>query len=532
MAQLSGNSCNIITLFPLGVECNVINSSTPEATNGLISLFITGGTPPYNVTWNNGQQGQVLTNLGPGQYTATVVDYYGDFTGTTTCAVDYDSFYLEKFQSCISGSSYVYYLADVYNPFTAGTVYELTTQVGCWKSSGTTLYTGQTYINSFASILSGPYTGCSQCLPPTPPTPIIPSGLCLTQTVNNTSTLISFFSAGTINGYASWSSVTPSYRIFYNTGTTRWVLSGYSNGAVFKQTPSTPPTGSWTVTGPNAFSTSISVASGNCSTAPLRLTVNATNPICANQNNGSFVLTGVGGTGPYSYSLDGVNYQSSNLFTNLGVGTYTIYVKDSTNAVSSTTTTLSPQQNVQNYVVSLNLNENPISAFGTSSSKTTNWSIGVSPSLPTGSTVSMTVTFNVNYTANTATSAITPTITNSITATTTPNATVTPISSSVITGTSNPRPNCSGGFVRTSAYSQTYTVQLTNNGTAQGTIVQFVNTPCVTTGCPLNGFIVDSVSIQNISITPSLCTNINKTITPQKVQLNKTGAICPSSPSS
>ena len=97
MGQLSGNSCNIITLFPLGVECNVINSSTPQTTNGLISLYITGGTAPYNVIWNGGQQGSLLTNLGPGEYTATVVDYYGDFTGTTTCTVDYYILYLEKF---------------------------------------------------------------------------------------------------------------------------------------------------------------------------------------------------------------------------------------------------------------------------------------------------------------------------------------------------------------------------------------------------------------------------------------------------
>ena len=63
MAQLSGNSCNIITLFPLGVECNSVNSSTPETSNGLISLYITGGTAPYSVTWNNGGQGTLLTNL-------------------------------------------------------------------------------------------------------------------------------------------------------------------------------------------------------------------------------------------------------------------------------------------------------------------------------------------------------------------------------------------------------------------------------------------------------------------------------------
>jgi hypothetical protein len=532
MGQLSGNSCNIITLFPLGVECNSVNSSTPETSNGLISLYITGGTAPYNVTWNNGGQGTLLTNLSPGNYTATVVDYYGDFSATTTCVVSYDSFYLEKFQDCSNSSSFVYYLADVYNPFSAGTVYGLSTQVGCWTSSGVTLYTGQTYINNFASVSSGPFTGCTQCLPPPTPVPVIPSGLCLNQTVNSTSTLINFYSAGTLNGYMTWTSSTPSYKILYNSGTTKWILSGYTNGSVFKQSPLSPPTGTWTVTGPNAFTTTMFVSTGSCNTAPLKVVVSTTNPICSTQNNGSLVCTGQGGTPSYTYSLNGVNYQVSNVFAGLGVGTYTVYIKDSVGTVYTTTKVLSPQQSVQNYVVSLNLNEGPQQAYGTATSRTTTWSVSVSPSLPTGATVNMKITFNVNYTANTASATVVPTITNSITANTTPNTVITPLSSTLPTGTSTSRPGCTGGLVTTTAQTISYNVQLTNNGVASGTIVQYVNTPCVSGGlCALNGFIVDSVSINNIAITPSLCTFINKNVTPQKTQINKTGTICPASTS-
>jgi|LakMenEpi03Aug12_release.lakeMendotaPanAssembly.Ray.scaffolds.fasta_scaffold81553_3 hypothetical protein len=533
MGQLSGNSCNIITLFPLGVECNSVNSSTPETSNGLISLYITGGTAPYNVTWNNGGQGTLLTNLSPGNYTATVVDYYGDFSATTTCVVSYDSFYLEKFQDCSNSNSFVYYLANVYNPFSAGTVYGLSTQVGCWTSSGTTLYTGQTYINNFASVSSGPFTGCTQCLPPPVPVPVIPSGLCLNQTVNTTSTLINFYSAGTLNGYMTWTSVTPSYKIFYNSGTTKWVLSGYTNGSVFKISPLSPPTGNWTVTGPNAFTTSMFVSSGSCSSALLKLKLSATNPLCSTQSNGSIIVTGSGGVGPYTYSLNGVNYQVSNVFAGLGVGTYTVYIKDSVGTTNSSTQVLTPQQSIQNYVVSLNLNEGMQQTYGTATSRTTTWSISVSPSLPTGSTVNMKVTFNVNYTANTASATIKPTITNSITANTTPNAIVTPLSSTIPTGTSTARPGCVGGLVTTTAQTISYNVQLTNNGVASGTIVQYVNTPCVSGGlCALNGFIVDSVSIQNIGLTPNTCTFINKNVTPQKTQINKTGILCPASPAS
>ena len=117
MGLLSGNSCNIITLLPLGVDCTSINSSTPQSSNGVVSLYVTGGTPPYNITWDNGGQGNLLTNLRPGSYTATIVDYYGDFSATTTCVVEYDSFYLEQFSNCSYSGTYVYYLADLVNPF-------------------------------------------------------------------------------------------------------------------------------------------------------------------------------------------------------------------------------------------------------------------------------------------------------------------------------------------------------------------------------------------------------------------------------
>lgn len=80
MAQLSGNTCDVITLLPLGVICDSTNSSTPTTSNGSIYLQITGGSSPYNVTWSNGGQGQSLINLKAGDYTATVVDYYGDYS--------------------------------------------------------------------------------------------------------------------------------------------------------------------------------------------------------------------------------------------------------------------------------------------------------------------------------------------------------------------------------------------------------------------------------------------------------------------
>jgi len=56
--------------------------------------------------------------------------------------------------------------------------------------------------------------------------------------------------------------------------------------------------------------------------------------------NGSINATASGGTTPYSYSLDGINFQSSGVFSNLQALTYTITAKDALGATSSTTLTL------------------------------------------------------------------------------------------------------------------------------------------------------------------------------------------------
>ena len=112
MAQISGNTCNIITLSPMEVECVVTNASTPIASNGSVQVLINGGTAPYSISWTNGQQGSTLTGLLPGTYSAVVTDYYGDYTVTTECVVDYDSFYLDKLLECADISSpniYVFY---------------------------------------------------------------------------------------------------------------------------------------------------------------------------------------------------------------------------------------------------------------------------------------------------------------------------------------------------------------------------------------------------------------------------------------
>ena len=89
---LEYNECEPITVKQMVVDCEILNpTSTPGSTKSMV-VYITGGTSPYTITWSNGTVSsgvspQLISNLSAGTYTATVVDYWGDFTATTTCTI-------------------------------------------------------------------------------------------------------------------------------------------------------------------------------------------------------------------------------------------------------------------------------------------------------------------------------------------------------------------------------------------------------------------------------------------------------------
>lgn len=84
-------------------------------------------------------------------------------------------------------------------------------------------------------------------------------------------------------------------------------------------------TGEWS--GIHYFNIEITNAAA-IATANITQTIN-----CASGNNGAINIDVIQGYPPYTYSLDGENYQSMNTFTGLGAGDYTIYVKDAANNV-------------------------------------------------------------------------------------------------------------------------------------------------------------------------------------------------------
>jgi hypothetical protein len=71
-------------------------------------------------------------------------------------------------------------------------------------------------------------------------------------------------------------------------------------------------------------SRAVTVANTN---GPQTLTAVIVNAACG-LNNGSITATASGGTGALQYSIDGTNYQVSNIFNSVAANSYTLYVKD------------------------------------------------------------------------------------------------------------------------------------------------------------------------------------------------------------
>ncbi|WP_374174434.1 T9SS type B sorting domain-containing protein [Flavobacterium tructae] len=65
------------------------------------------------------------------------------------------------------------------------------------------------------------------------------------------------------------------------------------------------------------------------------------NVSCNLGNDGSITITAGSGLAPYEYSIDGTNYQTSNIFGTLTQGTYTVYVRDAKKCVVNEVVTIS-----------------------------------------------------------------------------------------------------------------------------------------------------------------------------------------------
>ncbi len=326
------NECDPITLFPLGVECYGTDPTSLESYDGSLFLRISGGTPPYNITWLNGQKTPYLFNLGPGIYPVTVTDFYGDFTATTECQM----------------------IAPTPTPTPS-----LTPTITPTASAS--------YPN-----------------------------LCIYVSYSNgTTQTIQFTFAGTYNGRPQWFNSTNGYYLRWEGTVLNWVVNGYDvfGGTLSSTSTQTVPTNSWVLLGSEVPGT-ITVLEGTCGTVSfLSLNMTSTPAQCSENCTGTVVAVPVGGTAPYQYSINGgVTFVNNNVFTNLCPGSYAVTVLDDNGNSYTGQVQVASQGNSVQYSVGVD----QTSFFSGTGSRTETWKVNVSPALPVGVTLSFNLAVNID----------------------------------------------------------------------------------------------------------------------------------------
>lgn len=303
IVTITSSPSPLITAIPAAATCG--------NNNGTITAFGSGGIGAllYSINGNTFQVSNFFPNLTPGVYIVTVKDANG-CTKTTAVTVD---------------------------NFVAPTVTATATSAACNNVNGTITATGNGGLaplqysingtsfqtsNIFTGLAAGTYTvtvkdatGCSNI---TTVVVISIGG----PSVSATST-VSVCNANTGTITATASGGVPGY--LYSTNGLPFQASNVFTGLA---------TGNYVVLvkDANGCIGTFSIIVDNTAGPSISTTVTAT---ACNVNTGTITVTATGGSAPYQYSIDGIIYGGVNVFTGLGAGIYTVYVRDANGCIKS-----------------------------------------------------------------------------------------------------------------------------------------------------------------------------------------------------
>ena len=291
------NECDVITIFPMGVECVSIDPSFSDTYDGSASLYVTGGTPPYEILWENGSVGTTINNLGIGEYKATVTDSYGDFLITSTCVLS----------------------AETPSPTT---------------TTSTTI---------------SPIVFDDLCM-------IINNNSSKVGSIN----FYDFIYDGIFNNKPSWLSNGGELFMYWNTGTTEeWLVSGNTGFVIYNPNPDIPPLIGWDSLG--GGKTTVKVVEGSCDNLPpLSMQLSFNNPSCVSNGSIIVSASGGIPPYQYSKN-GGTTFQFNPIFNNLGGGNYSIVTKDSTGSLQTQLVTLTTSSTPTTYNIALSRSGNNLS---------------------------------------------------------------------------------------------------------------------------------------------------------------------------
>ena len=375
------------TYAPFNVRMTPITTPGCTAMDGSVSLSVIGGTAPfqYGLNGETWQSSSVLSNLRPGSYNFAVEDANGCRAG------DYEYFfgYLCGIQgysyselichpntgeisiSVPRGSTSFSFSLDNVNyqsspdftglPIGNYTVYvrnagiivsifslhigiycsisvtALTRDATCGNHDGTITATGGDGIPPYSYSLDGTNFQTGGLFSGLAPGTYTVTVKDINGSINTTDAIIydGCPTAAAVPGYAICGQSNGSIKVTASGGSAPYMYSidgiHFQGSDVFSGLAANTYT--VTVKDANGFS---AVTSCTVSNACVIVTATATDGSCDN-NKGSILAAGSGGTLPYKYSLDGISFQPSAKFTDLKPGSYTVTIQDA-EAISGTAT--------------------------------------------------------------------------------------------------------------------------------------------------------------------------------------------------
>src|SRR6266403_1176659 len=327
------NGCTTTQPVTITQTASTVSASISSQTNvacfggstGSVTVSASGGTSPYTFSKDGVTFGASGTfgNLAAGSYTITVKDANGctttqGVTITQPAAALGASISSQTNVACFGNS-----MGSVTVAGSGGTApYSFSKDGVNFGASGT-----------FGSLAAGSYTitvkdanGCATTQPVTITQPASALGSSISSQTN-----VACFGGSTGSVTVAGSGGTSPYT-FSKDGVNFGASGTFSNLAA----------GSYTIT--------VKDANGCSTTQPVTITEPAsalgssissqTNVACFGNSTGSVTVAGSGGTSPYTFSKDGVNFGNSGTFSNLAAGSYTITVKDANGCTTTQPVTI------------------------------------------------------------------------------------------------------------------------------------------------------------------------------------------------
>ncbi|MEM7103842.1 MAG: gliding motility-associated C-terminal domain-containing protein, partial [Bacteroidota bacterium] len=303
------NNCSetaIITISEPGVLGAAVTTSMTSCfggDDGSAMAVVSGGTMPYTYNWDNGETNNPAINLMAGSHGLTVTDANGcettaqfEIGSPTELMVDISATSV----NCFGGSDGTASVAV--SGGTPAYTYN-------WSNS----QTNQTATGLSAGNYTVTVTDANSCE--------MTASVDVTEPVDEVMITLDgvdplCWSGNDGSATATVNGGTPDYTYIWNNGQSEPTATGLSAGSY-----------TVTVTDANGCVSLETIQLGQPD--PIQATLTESDVLCFGDANGTITVdTAFGGLGPYIYSLDGDNFQTSDEFNGLLAGSYTVWIQD------------------------------------------------------------------------------------------------------------------------------------------------------------------------------------------------------------